>query len=103
MHIANKEKQNDEITSCIEGNKNENMLDQLKLVLAEQSAQSQKQTDLLLQRSDTLHQFVLTKADNTDNLMASVLEKNASISGEIASVSGEIASISDKTTLHLTN
>ena len=87
MRIANKEKPNDEITSCSEENKNENILDQLKLVLAAQSAQTQKQTDLLLQRSDTLHEFVLEKANNTDHL--------------IASVSGEIAFISRKSDLAL--
>ena len=59
--IAQKEKQNEEIPSCGDENKNDNMLDQLKFVLAEQSAQTQKQTDLILKRSDNLHQFVLTK------------------------------------------
>ena len=48
MLIANKEKPNDELTSSIEKNKNENALDQLKSLLITQSAQAQKQTDLLL-------------------------------------------------------
>ena len=38
--IAHKEQQNEEIPSCVEENKNYNMLDQLKLVLAEQSVQT---------------------------------------------------------------
>ena len=71
--IVNKEKQKEEKPSCNDdGN---NLLDQLKLVLNAQSAQVQRQTDLILKRSEDLHDFVLTKADNTDTIMASISEK----------------------------
>ena len=44
--IAHKEKQNEEVPSC--DDKNDNALEQLKSLLIAQSAQSQKQTDVLL-------------------------------------------------------
>ena len=73
--ITKKEKQNEEMPSCDDENKGNNVLDQFKFFLAAQSAQIHKQTDLILERSDDLHKFVITKADNTDHLIASFSDK----------------------------
>ena len=93
--ITNKEKQNEEITSCDDKNKNDNTLEQLKSLLIAQSnmmASVSEKTDLALGELDKTGIAIANVSNNIINV-------KSDLSTEIANVNNEIASVKTDTDL----